>query len=172
MKKIKLVALVLLSLTFVLNVNAQRRKQRKALYKSDYAIEVQTLGVGNDGTKLIKVWGFAKKVDQAVYKAKKNALLAAIFRGLPAGGGSARTPAICGKSEDYQNNQTFFDGFFADGGKYLQYINMSTDGKPSGSNRLKLKKGYKCAIVVSVDYDNLRKYLEEQGVARRLDSGF
>lgn len=171
MRKIKLLSLLLIGFMLSTTVDAQKRKQFKAIWNSSYAIEVQTLGVGNDGTKLIKVWAMDKKVDAAVYKAKKNAVLATIFRGLPAGGGQSRTPAIC-KDGDYDKNVDFFENFFADGGAYLNYINMSSDGMPSGRDRLKMKKGYKCAIVVSINFDGLRKYLEDQGIARRLDSGF
>lgn len=172
MKSLKWITLLALMFVCLVQTDAQSRQQRKALYSSDFAIELQTLGVGNDGTKLIKVWGFGKKVGDAVYEAKRNAVMATIFRGLPAGGGSARTPAICRDADAYEKNADFFDRFFEDGGRYLNYINLSTDGMPSGPNRLKMKKGYKCAVTVSIDFDNLRKYLEDQGVARRLDSGF
>jgi hypothetical protein len=35
-----------------------------------------------------------------------------------------------------------------------------------------MKKGYKVAIYAQVMYDALRKQLEADGIARRLDSGF
>jgi len=62
--------------------------------------------------------------------------------------------------------------FFEVGGKYLQYIAVTNDADPSGEDRIKMKKGYKVAIYVQVMYDALRKQLEADGIARRLDSGF
>lgn len=49
---------------------------------------------------------------------------------------------------------------------------MTTDGVPSGQDRLKVKKGYKVAIYVQVMFDNLRKKLEADGIVKSLSSGF
>ena len=43
---------------------------------------------------------------------------------------------------------------------------------PSGSDRLKVGKGYKIGASVAIEFDNLRKYLEDNNIARRLDEGF
>lgn len=55
---------------------------------------------------------------------------------------------------------------------YLSFVNSTTDGMPGGADRIKMKKGYKVALSASVAYDQLRKYLEEKGIAKKLDSGF
>ena len=91
MKTLQITLVLLLALA--VSVNGQRRKQRKAYYGSQYNVEIQTLGVGNDGTKLFKVWGYGKKADIAAFEAKRNAISAAIFKGIPAGGGAA---LLCG----------------------------------------------------------------------------
>lgn len=159
-------------LAFATAASAQTRKERKAYYGSQYNVEVQTIGVGNDGTKLFKVWGYAKKADAAVFEAKRNAISAAIFKGLPAGGGQSPTPALVTDPAAETTHQAFFDEFFADGGRYLHYVNVSNDGTPSGSDRIKMKKGYKVGVTVSINHKDLRKYLEDQKVVRRLDAGF
>jgi hypothetical protein len=153
-------------------LNAQTRKERKILYNSQYNYEIEPVGVGQDGTKVFKVWGVGKDVNEAIMKAKADAVAACIFKGLTGGAGSAPTPPII--SEPYAENKyaDYFETFFAVGGKYLQYIAVTTDGDPSGQDRLKLKKGYKVAIYVQVMYDALRKQLESDNIARRLDKGF
>lgn len=169
-KTIQLTTVLLLAL-FV-SVNAQSRKELKAYYGSQYNVEIQTLGVGNDGTKLFKVWGYGKKVDEAVIEAKRNAISAAIFKGIPAGGGASPTPPLTTEVDAETKHQAFFDEFFQNGGKYLQYVNLSNDATPSGADKIEMKKGFKVGVAVSINHVALRKYLEEKGVIRKLDSGF
>ncbi|RLD63704.1 MAG: hypothetical protein DRJ01_03025 [Bacteroidetes bacterium] len=167
-----LIVSLLLVFFFAQGADAQKRKDRKALYNSKFNYQIQCLGVGNDGTKLFKVWGFDKNAKNAAYKAKRNAVAACIFRGIPAGGGADKTPAIVTDPDADKTHKEFFDEFFAAGGKYLQYVNVTTDGAPSGKDRIRVKRGYKVAVIVSIAYDDLRKYLEEKGVARSLSHGF
>lgn len=151
---------------------AQTRRERKILFNSQYNYEISPVGVGQDGTKVFKVWGYGKTVGEAVMDAKANAVAACIFKGLPGGGGSAPTPPICGESGAEITHSEYFDRFFEVGGKYLQYIVQTNDADPAGPDRLKIKKGYKVAIYAQVMYDALRRELEANGVARRLDSRF
>ncbi|MDA3891987.1 MAG: hypothetical protein PF517_10035 [Salinivirgaceae bacterium] len=156
--------------------NAQsKNKVRKMEYNSSYNYEVATVAVGVDGTKLVKVWGYGKKPEDAIRNAKELGIACAIFRGFPpaSNGRAAKTPAIVTDSGSPEKNAAFFETFFAPGGKYLQYVNLSTDAPPSGADRLKVnRKTYKVGITVSIAFDELRKYLEEQGIARSLNSGF
>ncbi|MGI6477845.1 MAG: hypothetical protein ACOX0M_00200 [Salinivirgaceae bacterium] len=169
-KKIQFTFVLLLAI--VVSTNAQSRKERKAYYGSKYNVEIETLGVGNDGTKLFKVWGYGKKVNDAVFEAKRNAISAAIFKGIPAGRGASPTPALTTEVDAETKHQEFFDEFFKDGGKYLQYVNLSGDGEPREADKIKMKKGYKVGVAVSINHTALRKYLEEKGVIRSLTTGF
>jgi len=176
MRKLKsLTILIALAFIFVASANAQERysrKERKAHYNSSYNYEVQIMGVGQDGTKVMKVWGYGKRVEDAIIEAKMNAVASVVFKGIPGGHGAAATPAIVTDPNAADKHADYFDNFFSPGGKYLQFITMTTDGMPSGQDRLKMKKGYKVAIYAQVMYDALRKQLEADGIARRLDSGF
>jgi len=153
-------------------VQCATRKQFKAMWKSPYNIEVESLGVGQEGTKLVKAWANARKPEEAVFKAEKNAVAAVIFKGIPAGNGAAQTPAICRNQNALEKHQSFFNKFFKTGGKYLQFVNRANDGMPGGKDRIKMKKGYKLAVKASVAYDDLRKYLENEGIAKAMDAGF
>lgn len=172
-KHINVLVLLLLAASIIPGkLNAQTRKERKILYHSQYNYEIEPVGVGQDGTKVFKVWGVGKDVNEAIMKAKADAVAACIFKGLTGGGGSAPTPPIISEPNAEVKYADYFDTFFAVGGKYLQYIAVTTDGDPSGQDRLKLKKGYKVAIYVQVMYDALRRQLEADNIARRLDKGF
>ncbi|HDP76456.1 MAG TPA: hypothetical protein ENN49_11480 [Bacteroidales bacterium] len=173
MRKVLLsIAVTVLAVVMVLPANAQTRKERKILWNSQYNYEIEPVGVGQDGTKVFKVWGYGKNVGAAVMNAKQAAVAACIFKGLPGGAGSAPTPPICSQPNAEQIHADYFEKFFEVGGKYLQYIAVTNDADPSGEDRIKMKKGYKVAIYVQVMYDALRKQLEAEGIARRLDSGF
>jgi len=61
------IILSLLGITFISGtLNAQTRRERKILYNSQYNYEIQPVGVGQDGTKVFKVWGVGKDVNEAL----------------------------------------------------------------------------------------------------------
>ncbi len=165
----------MLGMTLVVSATGlygQKKKERDVLFGSSYNYEITTVKVGQDGTKYVKVWAFGKKVDQAVVQAKKSAVAAAIFRGIPGCSTAMPTPAICSDPNAEENHQAYFENFFATGGPYLKFVNMTTDGVPSGTDCLQVKGGYKVAIYAQIMYDNLRKQLEADGIVKKLNSGF
>lgn len=168
----KLVQFAVIAVVTIGLMGCAAKKTMDATYESEHAIEAEIISVGNDGTKMIKSWGYAKKPELALINAKRNAVKAAIFHGFAAGGGSAKVGPIVKDGNAKNEHKAFFDEFFKDGGKYLQYVNSKNVGMPSGKDRLKMKKGYKVAASVSIEFDDLRKYLEDQGIARSLDAGF
>jgi hypothetical protein len=68
--------------------------------------------------------------------------------------------------------QDFFKDFFADGGKYMKFVNVTGDGSVRSEDRLKIGKEYKIGVVVSVNVQLLRSDLESAGIIRGLNSGF
>ena len=141
------------------------------LSKADtpWTYEIESVGVGADGTYAIRVWSYYKNKNakMPLEVAKRNAVHAVIFKGVPAGNGAASQPPL--KTDAVTaSDSVFFGNFFQ--GEYQDYINSVA----SGSLRiLKLRaREYKIGYVVSVAKDNLRKYLEDQGVIKGLSSGF
>ena len=57
---------------------------------------VETMGVGVDGTYLIRVTDYFRTTDERVYLdgLKKDAVHSVIYSGIPAGNGSIRQPAL------------------------------------------------------------------------------
>lgn len=136
--------------------------------------EVQCVGVGNEGTKLIKVFSYSKKADVAIEQAKKNAVHAMIFQGFNgnSGSGCPTQKPLTDNPALEQEKADFFDAFFADGGKYMKFVSVSGDGQVAAEDRMKVGKEYKVGVVVSVMYDLLRKDLEAAGIIKGLSSGF
>lgn len=169
MKKI-LIAAMLICCTAMI-CTAQNKDRRKS-FKSWENYEVATEKVGVEGTKFIKVWGFGRTVDKAIMSAKRNAVHACLFKGLPGNATANATPAIVRDPDGYAKNQEYFDDFFAAGGPYLGYINITTDGIPSGQDRRKVQGGYKVALYVQVMYDNLKDKMINDGITKGLSYGF
>lgn len=172
MRKTLSIALTLLMTFSAVSTSAQTSKERRKSFSSWDNYEITTEKVGVDGTKFVKVWGFGKNVDQATMNAKMNAVHACIFRGIPGSATAMSTPPICPNPNTLTDNEDYFQDFFAPGGPYLAYVSMTTDGVPSGTDKRKVKGGYKVGIYVQVMYDNLKRKLETDGIARKLSSGF
>ena len=62
-----------------------------------------------------------------------------------------------------------FKIYFAPGGQYLRYVNVTSSENPS---KEKVKGGFKFGLEVQVLYNNLRNDLQDAGVIRSLSSGF
>ncbi len=172
-KSLLVVATLVVSMFSAKNATAQAGNKADKDTKL-WRYEVQCVGVGNDGTKLIKVFSYSKKADVAIEQAKKNAIHAVIFQGYNGNSATgcptqkplANSPAL------EQEKAEYFDSFFADGGKYAKFVSVSGDGAVAAEDRMKVGKEYKVGVVVSVMYDLLRKDLEAAGIIRGLSSGF
>ncbi len=132
-----------------------------------WSYEIESMGVGTDGTYAIRVWSYWRNANMPVEEAKKNAVHAVIFKGIPAGNGATAQPAL--KTGTLTASETaFFDSFFTS--EYQRYIGSVASGSiqviKTGRNE------YKIGYVVSVSKDSMRKYLEEQGMVKSLSSGF
>lgn len=176
MKKaiLKASTLTMVMLAFAFTSNAQLNKQKKADKDTQaWKYEIECVGIGKPGTKLIKVWSYSKNAKIATGQAKKNAVHGIIFQGY-AGGGQGCTnqkPLASDPSIEHQKKE-FFDDFFAQGGKYMKFVSHSADATPEVMG-VKLKGyKYKVGVIVTVNSNALRKDLEAAGIIRGLSSGF
>ena len=133
---------------------------------SDYSAEC--LGVGSEGTQLLKVFFYFKKEKEAGVFAKKNAVDAVLFRGIAAGElGCLRTPLI--DAAGLEKHADYFEKFFEDGGTYLTFIAASSDQL---TNRVKVGKQYRAAMSISVNLVQLRKKLENDNIIKPFGAVF
>ena len=167
MKTIRLILLLSLSIS-LLQTNAQSKKKRKTagIYNTNFEAVCQ--GVGTEGTQLFKVYFYFKKEKNAGLHAKENAVKVVLFQGIPAGKGCVGRGLVT--ESEFNQNTEYFEAFFDVGGPYLMFVNLISD---SMTERVKMpKKNYKAAWVVSVNYDNLKRKIEEDGIITGLGSGF
>ena len=155
---------LLFALAFSLAVHAGGKKSK------EYRYEIFPVGVGSQGTALIKVFSYARSEKEAIELAKENGVHGILFKGIVGGNGVSNQPPLV-KPEEKEMNQDFFDKFFSSGA-YLQYVSLSSDGTVSSGDRLKVGNLYKIGIIVSVNKSELRKYLESEGVIKKFGSIF
>lgn len=134
-----------------------------------YGYEMTCLGVGSEGSNLLKVYSYGKNYDKAVKQAKHDAVHGILFKGIVGSNGCANQPAMV-KPQEQVANQAFFDEFFKKG-EYIRFVNISNDGSIGATDRLKVGSMYKIGVTVSVQKDALRKYLKQAGVIKPLGVG-
>lgn len=169
----KLAPLTLILLGFTMAANAQAKAKKKANQDTEnFRYEIQCVTVGAEGTYLIKVFTYSKNPNVAIEQAKKNAVHGVIFKGFSGAGAGCTQKPLTPNPALEQEKETFFKDFFANGGKYLKFVNVAGDGSIAPEDRLKVGKEYKTGVIVSVLKDALRKDLEAAGIIRSLNSGF
>jgi len=163
-------SLIILFIFAVVSVNAQSKKEQKVAGYLIGNYEVECMGTGMDGTQLIKVWGFGKKPEAAIYQAKRNAVHAVIFKGILTGKpGCMQRPLVTKPGAETQHAD-FFQNFFSDGGSYLRFVAQTGDGQV---DRIKIdSRTYKVGVIVSVQHAALRRELETAGIIPKLGEGF
>jgi hypothetical protein len=170
MKKGLILIVSLVAMVFN-NVNAQAGKKADK-DTEQWRYEVEAVQTGTEGTYLVKVWSYSKKPKIAIEQAKKNAVHGVIFRGVTAKDRVPGQKPLTNNPNLEMEKQEFFDDFFADGGKYMKFVNVTGDGSVAAEDKLKVGKEYKIGVVVSVNVAGLRKDLEAAGIIRGLNSGF
>jgi hypothetical protein len=161
---------LILALGLSMNVSAQKNKANKDTQNWRY--EIEAAGVGTQGTYLIKVWSYSKNPTIAIEQAKKNAVHGIIFKGFMGIQGVPGQKPLTNNPNLEMEQEQFFKNFFADGGKYMKFVNITNDGSIAAEDRLKMGKEYKIGVIVSVNAAGLRKDLEDAGILKGLSSGF
>ena len=157
-----------------LTVNAQWKKNKANEDTKIWRYDLECEGIAKQGSKLVKVWSYSKNPKHAISRGMKNAVHGIIFKGYAGGGQGCTSLKPLVKSADTEEKfKEFFDAFFADGGEYLKYVSAATDGSIAPGDRLKIsRREYKIGVIVNIQYDQLRKRLESEGIIRGLASGF
>lgn len=165
---------VLLLIGAAISVSAQsKNKGREAAGYTAQNYEITCIGVGNEGTKLIAVYGYGPDHDRATYEAKRNAIHGIIFKGTEVNSGGCMGVKALAQSPSLETERRdFFEKFFADGGQYLNYVSLSADARAQRTVTKIDKKTYKAGIAVAIRYDALRKDLESAGIIKKLSAGF
>ena len=170
---IKICALCCILLMVTLPANAQKRKKGKAdTETTEWRYEMESVGVGSQGSAQLKVWSYSKFPETAKEQSKKNAIHGVCFRGYQ-GDGRVQGKDKMVTAENELKFEKFFTAFFKDGGEYLRFVQFTGDGEIGMGDLIKVgKKEFKVGVVVKVDFPGLRAYFEEQGIVAKLGGRF
>ena len=170
---IKLCALCCILLMVTLPANAQKRKKGKADTETiEWRYEMESVGVGRQGSAQLKVWSYSKFPETGKEQSKKNAIHGVCFRGYQ-GDGRTQGKDKMVTAENELKFEKFFTAFFKDGGEYLRFVQFTGDGEIGMGDLIKVgKKQFKVGVVVKVDFPGLRAYFEEQGIVAKLGGRF
>lgn len=135
----------------------------------DYSVECA--GTAKDGSYIVGVTTNVKKMNDAQKTAMKAAVHAVLFRGIDGTAVSCvkHAPMISNSATNKEQDD-FFNTFFSDkNGAYQRFVFETPGTVPSST---KIKKGYRVETTMTVMKDQLRKYLEDNGIIRALSTGF
>ena len=139
------------------------------IISDDRQYYVEAMGVGNDGTYVIKVTDFFRTVDEEVYLdgLKKDAVHCVIYNGIPAGNGSMRQPALMTGDTRLEGCEQLLNDFFQQK-QYLLFVNAIVNSSKTIS-KIKGSKNYKISVIMSVAKDDLRQYLIDRNIIKPLN---
>lgn len=150
---------------------AMQAKPKDDKNTESFRYEIECAGNGTQGTYLVKVWTYTKKVNKmadVVERCKKNTVHGIIFKGYTSMNGCVAQRALAQKPGVEMEYKEYFENFFKDYGEYLKYVSLTSVAQET----IKVGKEYKVGVVVSVQKDELRRALEAAGVISGLGRGF
>ena len=126
---------------------------------------------GAPGTAVVLAWSFSPKATISDNLVLENAIRGCLFNGIkenvPKRIPSKKALVEAGET----TNKDYFNDFF-NSGKYLNYCRLGMNGYLEQGNLIKVRRGYRIGKIVVIEYDQLRRQLEKDGIIRGLDSGF
>lgn len=166
MKRIALITLLSLFALLSFDGNAQiKYKYRSAIFKKPQNYDAQVIAVGTAGTKYFFVSAQGKSLEKAILNAQYNAIHACIFKSIPGTSNADAVPALYDAPEPRIEDAKFFDDFFSPKkGICLNFIANRSILKPENKDVVYMGGGvYSLKMKVQVNYDDLKKYLEDNG---------
>jgi hypothetical protein len=125
-----------------------------------YSGEVNFLYKEAQGTIGVKSLGYGKNQQEAVLDAQKNAFRVILFKGIP--GTELNIPLLENENDAKSKHSDYLKRFF-DEGNYKTFMMSSTES----SNLINMKGTKKIAVDVKINYNSLRKDLEQNQLIRK-----
>ena len=122
-------------------------------------METQCLGVEEDGTQTLRAWGFGKKKKDAVEQAMKNAVRDVLFKGIRSGMEGCDMRPMITEVNARERYADYFNKFFADGGKYKNYVSLKDKNTKKSRESVKSSLGTRWSVTVRILCPKLRERL-------------
>lgn len=123
--------------------------------------QISFLSQDEEGTIVIRTNGFGNKTNDASANAQKSAFYNLIFKGIP-GSSVAKLPMVPDENDAYQKHADYFKNLFDNGNynTFMMYSNIVSEPNVS-------KKQTSVTIDVKINYNSLRKDLEQNSIIRK-----
>jgi len=141
---------------------------QKTANTGNISYKSECLGVELDGSNTLKAWGNGRNYNDASEQAKKNAVRDVIFNGIISGSSECNSlPIISNQSVKFDKEEYFYS-FFADNGKYLQFVSLKDERVMSKIKRDKVKNGdtRTHSVVVRVNRFAIKQQLIKDGIIK------
>jgi hypothetical protein len=125
-----------------------------------YSGEVNFLYKEAQGTIAVKSTGYGKDRPSAVADAQINAFSILLFKGIP--GTELNVPLVDNEAEARSKKADYVKRLLEQG-YYKSFMMSSTES----SNLIKVRGGKKISVDIKINYNSLRKDLEQNGVVRK-----
>ncbi|MCX8490602.1 MAG: hypothetical protein ORN54_06000 [Cyclobacteriaceae bacterium] len=131
--------------------------------------QIECISIENDGYITLKIWDSKQGKNYKADQARKDAIHAILFSGVPPTNSCATQKPILTDSESQNNFEKIQSEFFGKNGAWTKYTRMAeTQYALPQSIGKKNWKVYQVAVAKNL----LRKDLEDQKIIKSLNSGF
>ena len=134
-----------------------------------YDYETECMGVEMDGSQTVKSWGTGRNREDAVEQAKKNGVRDILFKGITSGRQECNQRPVIFEANAQLKYEDFFNGFFADGGAYTEYIT----GEDGSDLHISVLKGRSKAgdqatygVIIRVQRAMLQDRMKSEGILK------
>lgn len=125
-----------------------------------YETEVSLLKKTDYGSAYLKSVGYGNGRHSAIEDAQKKSFFVILFRGIP--NTNYNYPLIENEVSFREKNANFNKDFF-DNGLYKSFIISNSES----SNLISTSRGFKIFMNIEINYEALRKYLEQNSIIRK-----
>jgi hypothetical protein len=134
-----------------------------------FAYQVECISVENSGSVSVKIWNTKKGKKYSQLQARKDAVHAILFSGVPGNNGCITQKPILSTPESIEAFKKIENDFFSKNGEWSKFTREASISTtlPQQIEDKKWK-----VYQVSISKDLLRKYLEEQKIIKSLTNGF
>ena len=133
---------------------------------SSYSYKTECFGTELDGSQTVKAWGTGRNRFDAVEQAKKNAVNDIIFKGINNGEQSCQMRPLIIEVQAREKYEDYFNVFFADDGKYLEFVSLKDERILQKISRdwVKSREGVTNGIMLRVLRSDLKQQLFEDKI--------
>jgi hypothetical protein len=131
--------------------------------------QTECLTTNIDGYVTIKIWDSSKGPKYNLEQARKDAVDAILFSGISGGNGCSTQPPFLVSVKEVDNFKAIEKSFFSKKGIWATFTRSALLETTLVTN---LKVNSSKVYQVSISKNELRKYLEEQKIIKKLTNGF